>query len=144
MPYLVEGEAEYLKRLRHYARVELRSVRSEKITEKRSAKEILCIEANRLMRKIPRGDMVVALNRRGKEYDSEELASKISEWQNRSTKGVVFLIGGPWGLADDVLNRSDLVLSLSKMTFTHEMVRLILLEQLYRSFTILRGEKYHK
>jgi len=142
--YFLEGEADYLKRLKHYSRVEIQWVRSEKIVGSRSTDEILSVEGERLMNKIPPDSTLVALDRRGKGLTSEGLASMILKWQNRSIKEVVFLIGGPLGLSNTLLSRADVVLSLSKMTFTHEMVRLILLEQLYRSFTILRGEKYHK
>lgn len=142
--YLVAGEADYLRRLERYCRVDVASVRGEKIKGKRSVGELLGVEGERLMKQIPRGSFLVVLDRQGETLSSEELARQILDWQNRAVQEVIFLVGGPLGLGDEVLARANLVVSLSRMTFTHEMVRLILLEQLYRSFTILRGEKYHK
>ena len=142
--YLSEGEADYLKRLAHYCKVEIHCVKDEKVKGGRSPERIRESEGDRLMRQIPKSGTVVALDHHGRIFSSEQLARQIATWQNRGIHQAVFLIGGPLGLSDDVLSRADLVLSLSKMTYTHEMVRLILLEQLYRSYTILRGEKYHK
>lgn len=142
--YLVEGETDYLKRLKHYCRIEIVSVRGEKIKENRSSDEILHLEAEKLLKQIPEKSIVVALDKHGEMLSSEDLAQKVKEWQNRSFQCAVFIIGGPLGLSEYLLNRVDIVISLSPMTFTHEMVHLILLEQLYRCFTILRGQKYHK
>ena len=142
--YLSQGEDEFLKRLQHYCKIELHSVKSEKITCSQSPTKIRSAEGERLLKQIPKNSLVVALDRKGKNLSSEELAKNIADWQNRRKHHITILIGGPLGLSKDVLGRADFILSLSKMTFTHEMVRLIFLEQLYRCFTILRGEKYHK
>jgi 23S rRNA (pseudouridine1915-N3)-methyltransferase len=142
--YLSKSESEFLKRLQHYCRIRIHTVKSEKITNSRSPGKIRTVEGERLLKRIPQNSLIVALDRKGKNLSSEELAKRVADWQNRGIKHVALLIGGTLGLSEHVLDRADFILSLSRMTFTHEMVRLIFLEQLYRCFTILRGEKYHK
>jgi len=141
---LSQGESEYVKRLQHYCKIKLQSIKSEKITSRRSPEKIQTVEGERLLKRIPQNSLVVVLDRKGKNLSSEELAKRVADWQNRGIKHIALLIGGALGLSKTVLDRADFILSLSRMTFTHEMVRLIFLEQLYRCFTILRGEKYHK
>jgi 23S rRNA (pseudouridine1915-N3)-methyltransferase len=97
-----------------------------------------------LSRKLSPRDYVVALDRAGESLDSEELARWLEHLSRRAPGGVSFLIGGPLGLSKTLLNRAQKVLSLSRLTLTHEMSRLLLLEQLYRAMTILKGGKYHK
>jgi len=143
-PYLREGEADYFERLSHYCRFETVFIPGEKITRHTSDREILEKEEKKLLDRISEGDVVVTLDRRGRPWSSEELAKRIAGWQNLGIRRVVFVIGGPLGLGRRMLERADAVLSLSDMTFAHEMVKLILLEQLYRAFTIIKGEKYHK
>ena len=101
-------------------------------------------EGDLLLRSIPRGALIVALDSRGIQLTSESFSKKIENWEIRGTKQVSYLIGGPDGLSQKVTDSADLLLSLSRMTFTHEMVRLFLIEQLYRAYTIKAGEKYHK
>ncbi|MCJ7812795.1 23S rRNA (pseudouridine(1915)-N(3))-methyltransferase RlmH [bacterium] len=142
--FLAEGESDFMKRLKRYCRIEVRWLRSEKIGAHRSKDEMLHMEGKQLLSKIPEQSIVVALDRQGEGLSSEAFSDKINRWMNRSVKEVVFVIGGPLGLDKTVLKKADFILSFSMMTFTHEMIRLLLLEQLYRAFTILRGEKYHK
>jgi 23S rRNA (pseudouridine1915-N3)-methyltransferase len=142
--YLTEGEKDYLNRLKHYCNISMKSVKEEKVTKKQSVDKIIRIEEERLISQISAQSWIVALDRRGEMLSSEDLAQKMIQWQNRSVKEIIFIIGGVLGLSDKILRKVNLVISLSRMTFTHEMIRLILLEQLYRGFTILRGEKYHK
>ena len=142
--YISEGEVDYLKRIKRYCNIHIQIIKDEKIEDHASVNEVLQTEANRILKVIPQRCFLVVLDRQGQVLDSEALAKKISLWQNRGTQEIVFIVGGPWGLSQDILSKADLVLSLSKMTFTHEMTRLILLEQLYRAHTILRGERYHK
>jgi 23S rRNA (pseudouridine1915-N3)-methyltransferase len=142
--YLVKGEDDFLHRLKHYCTIEMWSVKSEKIKMGRRREEIFKKEAERLFKQIPERSMVIILDRNGKEYSSEELAEKLSVWQNKGIRNLVIIIGGPLGLSCSIKKKADVVLSLSRLTFTHEMIRLILLEQIYRAFTILKGEKYHK
>ena len=101
-------------------------------------------EGKVLLEQVPAGWLKVALDPGGKLVSSEELAEKITGWENRSVKGISYLIGGPLGLSAEVMRSADLTLSLSRMTFTHDMTRLILIEQIYRAYTIKAGEKYHK
>jgi 23S rRNA (pseudouridine1915-N3)-methyltransferase len=142
--FLTQGESDYLKRIKHYSKIDIEQIRGEKIMRNRSEIEILKVEGEKLLEKTTRGMVVVALDRNGMVLNSEAFAQMILNWQNRSIQEVVFVIGGPLGLSEEFIKRADLVLSLSPMTFPHEMVRLLLLEQLYRAFTILNGEKYHK
>ena len=142
--FLKEGESFYLKRLRKYTRVAYDAVKPVKIRKGRTEAEILGAEGEAIARRVAPGDYVVSLDRTGCDYDSEELARWL-EGLSIETKGwVCFAIGGPLGLSKPLLERSDKILSLSRLTLTHEMSRLVLLEQLYRAFTIMRGEKYHK
>jgi len=90
------------------------------------------------------GPYLVCLDRTGKQMDSTELAAQMERWEMQGQKKITFVIGGPLGLSATILKKADLVLSLSPMTFTHDMTRLLLLEQLYRACTIKAGEKYHK
>ena len=144
IPYIAEGEADFLKRLKRYCRIEIQTVKDKKINDHVSSQDILRTEGSRILKRIPPDCVVVALDRQGQSLSSEDLAQQISDWQNRATQVVTFIIGGPLGLSEDVRTRADLLISISKMTLTHEMTRLIFLEQLYRCYTIIRGENYHK
>ena len=97
-------------------------------------------EGNQLLGAVPEGWLKIALDSRGRQYSSEDFAQVISDWEQRGVKGACYLIGGPTGLSEQVLNAADLCLSLSKMTFTHDMVRMLLIEQIYRAYTIKGGE----
>lgn len=143
-PFLREGEAHYLERLRKYTQVEWVEVRPEKIRKGRSEKEILDKEGGAISKRYTARDYLVALDRSGRTCDSEELAGWLDRLSVDVGGWITFAIGGPLGLSREVLGRADEILSLSRLTLTHEMTRLVLLEQLYRAFTILRGEKYHK
>jgi 23S rRNA (pseudouridine1915-N3)-methyltransferase len=143
-PFLAEGEAFYLKRLRNYAQVEWLEVKPVKMTKGRPEEEILQLEGQALIRKRAPKDHLVALDRSGRQYGSEEFASRIEKAAMNAAGGISFMIGGPLGLSRDALTEADEILSLSKFTLTHEMSRVLLLEQIYRAFTILKGERYHK
>jgi 23S rRNA (pseudouridine1915-N3)-methyltransferase len=142
--FLREGESFYSERLRRYVRLEWVEVRPAKIRKGRPEQEILHQEGEAIARKWMPRDYLVALDRSGETCDSEELAAWLDRLALEGGRSVCFIIGGPLGLSRDLLERAHRVLSLSGFTLTHEMSRLILLEQLYRAFTILRGEKYHK
>lgn len=144
-PFLVEGEALFLDRLKKYARVEWVQVKPSKIKKGRPEKEILELEKEAIIKKVMPHDYLVALDRCGRPCDSEGLARWLDCVSMETGGGAVsFAIGGPLGLSQEILERARKVLSLSRLTLTHEMSRLLLLEQLYRAFTIIRGEKYHK
>jgi 23S rRNA (pseudouridine1915-N3)-methyltransferase len=142
--FLREGESFYLRRLRKYVQVDWEEVRPVRMVKGKRDEEILNAEGEFLSRKISPKDYVVALDRAGDPLDSEELARWLERLSRRAPGGVSFLIGGPLGLSKSLLDRAQKVLSLSRLTLTHEMSRLLLLEQLYRAMTILKGEKYHK
>lgn len=102
------------------------------------------LEGRRLLEKIQRPTLLVALDRTGKQFSSEELAELLEKWEGEGRRSITFLIGGHLGLSEQVVDKANVLLSLSKMTFTHEIARLILLEQLYRASTIRKGTGYHK
>lgn len=145
--YLKQGAEEYLKRLRPYARVNVVEVPEEKPTGSLSAAEETRIkerEGERILTRLHPDTHVIALAIEGDSLSSEELAGYINRLATYGQSRLSFIIGGSVGLSPDVLDRADRLLSFSKMTFPHQLIRLILLEQLYRSFKIIRGETYHK
>jgi 23S rRNA (pseudouridine1915-N3)-methyltransferase len=143
-PFLAEGEVFYLKRLQNYAQVEWIEVKPVKMTKGRPEEEILRLEGQALIRKKGPKDYLVALDRTGRQYGSEEFAERLEKVALNAAGGVTFMIGGPLGLSREAMAKADEILSLSMFTLTHEMSRVLLLEQIYRAFTILKGEKYHK
>ena len=134
---------DYLSRLRRYVRVSMESVRQEK-GKSLPTSEIVFRESDRLADRIGGSDWSVALDKSGEMLTSLEFARRLQQLTLQSTKRVNFLIGGPYGLSEPLLQSVQSVLSLSRMTFAHELAAVILLEQIYRGFTILKGEKYHK
>ena len=134
---------EYAKRISHYLSIEIDSVKQEKIASL-SKNEILAREAGRLEQKMNIRDFTIAMDKEGKQMSSEMLSDYINSLAMRGIKQVTFVIGGPLGLDPEFLKKTQMKLSLSKMTLAHEMATVFLLEQLYRALTILRGEKYHK
>ncbi|MFO7736985.1 MAG: 23S rRNA (pseudouridine(1915)-N(3))-methyltransferase RlmH [Desulfatiglandaceae bacterium] len=143
LPFLVQGESYYMDRLQRYAHTEWIEVRPVKIKKGKPVAEITATEGNSLLKNLLPRDYIVALDRTGVSFDSKELATWI-ETLSLSYDRIAFLIGGPLGLSKSVLDSAHRILSLSRLTLTHEMSRLFLLEQLYRALTINRGEKYHK
>ena len=141
--YLQKGIQDYLNRLSHYTPVELKIIKVKK-QQGKSEHEISQFESSLLNTCLSGGEYRIALDSRGKQMSSEILALFLSELEMRGVKKLCFIIGGPFGLAKEQIERADFVLSLSKMTLPHDMVRLVLLEQLYRAYTIKMGEKYHK
>ena len=141
--YLKNGEIEYQQRLKHYVRFEETIIPDIKKPKNISKSELKNREGNLILSKIDNSDQVVLLDDKGKMFSSIDFSSYLSEKMIRGTKSLVFVIGGAFGFSDAVYQRANNKLSLSKMTFSHQMVRLIFKEQLYRAFTILKGEKYH-
>lgn len=141
--YLAEGISIYLKRLKNYTDFEILTVNVSKNTRQRSINEQKMEEAKLILDAINSDDILVLLDEKGKEYTSIEFSRFISTKQNASVKRLVFLIGGPFGFDEKVYKRANTQVSFSKMTFSHQMIRLFFAEQLYRAFSILRGEKYH-
>lgn len=142
-----DAVGEYVKRLSRYANINIVEVSDEKTPERASAAEELAIkkkEGERLLSKMKETMYVIALDLRGREYDSIAFAHHINDCMVGGKSHIAFLIGGSLGLADDVLARVDETLSFSKFTFPHQLMRVILLEQLYRANRILKNEPYHK
>ncbi len=144
--YLVEGIKEYSKRLSKYTKLEIIEVPDERAPENLSKKEMKIIkdkEGKKIESKI-KNSYVIALDIDGITFSSEELANKIEDIKTYNSSHVTFIIGGSLGLSSSILNNADLKMSFSKMTFPHQLMRLILLEQIYRSFRINNNEPYHK
>ncbi|QKQ28932.1 23S rRNA (pseudouridine(1915)-N(3))-methyltransferase RlmH [Staphylococcus hominis] len=145
--YWKQAIAEYEKRLGAYSKIEMIEVPDEKAPETMSNKEIEQVkekEGQRLLAKIKPQATVITLEIEGKMLSSESLAKELQQRMTQGQSDFVFVIGGSNGLHQDVLNRSNYALSFSKMTFPHQMMRVVLIEQVYRSFKIMRGEAYHK
>ncbi|UCG85164.1 MAG: 23S rRNA (pseudouridine(1915)-N(3))-methyltransferase RlmH [Gemmatimonadota bacterium] len=132
----------YSQRVRHYLKLDVREVRDGGRAD-RDAESARKLEGEALLRAVPNGAVIVAVTRAGRATSSRELAGQLEQWRQEG-RDVAFLVGGAHGLAATVLERAQRRLSLSSMTFPHEVARLILLEQLYRACTISRGEPYHK
>ena len=138
---------EFSKRLSRYCKLEIIEVSDEKTDEQASENEIRLVkekEGERLFKNIKDDAYVVTLCIDGKQLDSEELSEKIEKLGIQGTSHIYFVIGGSLGLADEVIKRADYKLSFSKMTFPHQLMRVILLEQIYRSYRIMNNEPYHK
>jgi len=145
--YWKQAIAEYEKRLGAYSKIEMIEVPDEKAPETMSDKEIEQVKAKegqRLLTKIKPQAIVITLEIQGKMLSSEGLAKELQQRMTQGQSDFVFVIGGSNGLHQDVLNRSNYALSFSKMTFPHQMMRVVLIEQVYRAFKIMRGEAYHK
>lgn len=145
--YLKLGIEEFLKRLSKYCKLEIIELEDEKAPENLSKKEMENIknkEGNKILSNVKDNAYVIALAIDGKNLSSEELADKLNSLSIMGNSNITFIIGGSLGLSKDVLDRADFKLSFSKMTFPHQFMRLILLEQIYRSFRIIKGEPYHK
>lgn len=144
--YLKDAVAEYSKRLSQYAKLDEVSIKEEKISNEDDAAEIhraLDTEADKILAAIPKGAAKIALCVEGKQYSSTALAAMIGKMIDGSGK-IALIIGSSHGLSDKVKRECDVRLSVSEMTFPHQLMRVILLEALYRSFTILQGKRYHK
>ncbi|MCK9295806.1 MAG: 23S rRNA (pseudouridine(1915)-N(3))-methyltransferase RlmH [Desulfobulbaceae bacterium] len=140
--YLQKGIADFTERLSHYVKTDFKIIK-DRSAGKDTARTIQ-LEGEQLLESCSKSAYVVALDPGGRQLSSEEFAGTIDNWEGQGRQVVTFVIGGPEGLSPAVLARADLLLSLSRMTFTHEMARLLLLEQLYRAYSIKAGAKYHK
>lgn len=144
--YLIDAVNEYKKRLTRYCKFEIIELSEERITDQETDALIdktIKKEGEKILSKIGKSDYVVAMCIEGKQLSSEDLSKKLSDI-SMSSGTVDFVIGGSWGLCDDVKRRADFKLSVSKMTFPHQLFRVMLSEQIYRAFTISANAKYHK
>ncbi len=144
--YLSEAVAEYKKRLSQYARVDEINIKEEKIANEDDSSEIrraLALEGEKILAALPRDSVKVALCVEGREYDSVALARLVEKYGDEKGR-ISFIIGSSHGLSDAVKAAADLRLSVSKLTFPHQLMRVVLFEALYRSMTIIAGKRYHK
>lgn len=141
-PYLIKGIEKYLDRLKHYVSFEFTIINDVKLGKKSNPELQKEQEAIQILSKINASDVVVLLDEKGSEYNSVEFSGFIQKKLNAGTD-LVFVIGGPFGFAEVLYQRAASKIALSQLTFSHQMVRLFFVEQLYRAFTILKGEKYH-
>lgn len=139
--YLQMGIKEYLKRMESWDKVEIVEVKEYQSND---INKVIESEGNSILEKISKNDYVITLEIEGKNISSEALATKIDELYTYGNTHIVFIIGGSWGLSKEVKNRSNMALSFSKFTFPHQLMRLILLEQIYRAYTIINHKEYHK
>ena len=145
--FIQDGIKEYSKRLSRYCKLNLIEVNDEKAPENLSLSQMQIVkdrEGERILNKISLNSYVIALAIDGKALSSEQLSYELDQLALRGNSDIIFVIGGSLGLSYDVLKRSDFKLSFSKMTFPHQLMKLILLEQIYRGFKIIKGEPYHK
>jgi 23S rRNA (pseudouridine1915-N3)-methyltransferase len=131
-------QAEYLQRLSHFVRIETTEIKDSQTS---GAKED---ESKRILEKVNQSNFVCVLDVKGRSISSTELAEKIENWQNRGLKEIAFVIGGAEGVTSEVVEKADFSLSLSSFTLTHEAARVVLIEQLYRAYTIIKGFPYQK
>ncbi|MFV0388521.1 MAG: 23S rRNA (pseudouridine(1915)-N(3))-methyltransferase RlmH [Pyrinomonadaceae bacterium] len=129
---------EYLKRLKYFVKLSVTELKDGKNTD------TIEVEGNRILEKVNQSSLICALDISGMQLSSKEISDKIENWQNTGKKEITFIIGGANGLSSAVVKKADFRLSLSILTFTHDMARVILLEQLYRGYTILKGFPYQK
>jgi 23S rRNA (pseudouridine1915-N3)-methyltransferase len=141
--FLIDGENEYFNRLKHYVNIERIEISDIKNNKNLSLEEIKKAEGEKMLNYFTNNDLIILLDDKGKEFTSLEFAQFLEKNQLYTNKNLVFLIGGAFGFSNEIYQKANSKISLSKMTFSHQMIRMIFLEQLYRSYTILKGEKYH-
>tara|TARA_B110000196_G_C20979647_1_gene582744 strand:+ start:417 stop:890 length:474 start_codon:yes stop_codon:yes gene_type:complete len=141
--YLIEGISSYQKRLKHYTNFEMMEIPNIKNANNLSEAELMKKEGELILKQIQSSDHLVLLDDKGKDFTSPKFAQKLQQWMLSGKKRLVFVVGGAYGFSEEVYKRGNEKLSLSKMTFSHQMVRLFFVEQIYRGYTILNNEPYH-
>jgi 23S rRNA (pseudouridine1915-N3)-methyltransferase len=141
--WLRAGIEHYIEKIEHYIHVQVLQVRGVRFARKMRPDEVMKGEAESIVKALPKGAFTVALDVKGRMVDSPGLAGMLTDLEARGVRDLAMVIGGASGLAPEIIERADKRLSLSLMTFTHDMARLILLEQIYRACTIKAGEPYH-
>ena len=139
LPQMIEA---YVQRLRHYITFDIQVIPDLKNTKSLTQAQQKQLEGEAILKAVE-GSFVVLLDEHGTEYRSLTFATQLQSWMNTANRGLTFVIGGPYGFSPAVYQRADAQISLSRMTFSHQMIRLLFVEQLYRAMTILRGEPYH-
>ena len=141
--YLIEGIAQYQKRLKHYTQFEMLDILNIKNAKNFSNAELMKKEGELILKQLQSSDHLVLLDDKGKDFTSPKFSEKLQSWMLSGKKRLVFVVGGAYGFSEDIYSRGNEKLSLSKMTFSHQMVRLFFVEQIYRGYTILNNEPYH-
>jgi 23S rRNA (pseudouridine1915-N3)-methyltransferase len=141
--FIHEGIAKYLRYLNPYVEIEIKDLKEEKIHDLKDAPLIRKKEAERILKAIPKNVYIAALDEHGQAFTSHEFATVINGMLESGVKEIAFVIGGAMGLDESILEKANKNIALSRWTMTHEMARLVLLEQLYRAFTIIKGKTYH-
>lgn len=141
--FIQEGIQKYLRYLKPYADAGIRELKEEKIRDLRDAPSVRKKEAEKIFKAVPDGSYLVALDERGDEFTSHEFAEFLNSTLESGVRDLVFVLGGAMGLDERVTAGAKRVIALSRWTLTHEMARLVLLEQIYRAFTIIKGKTYH-
>ncbi len=141
--YLIQGISLYQKRLKHYTSFEMIEIPNIKNSQNLSKLEFIKNEGELILKNIQNSDHLVLLDDKGQDYNSIKFAEKLQNWMLSGKKRIVFVVGGAYGFSKEVYQRGNEKLSLSKMTFSHQMVRLFFVEQLYRGYSIIRNEPYH-
>ena len=142
-PYLKEGTTIYEKRLKHYLPFQYSVIPDIKNAKNRTNEQLKTKEGELILKKLDKGDWLILLDEGGKEFSSLKFAKYMENMLQQSHKRLIFVVGGAYGFSSEVYQRANAKMSLSKMTFSHQMVRLFVLEQLYRAMTILRNQPYH-
>ncbi len=140
--YLKDGTIEILKRLSAYADVEVVNLKESAVTKTHSKDQAIAEEAEQILKRLKNEEFKIVLDERGEALDSMKFSEMLKENFDQGIS-ICFVIGGPFGLSSEVKAKADLVLSFSKMTFTHQMIRIFLLEQIYRAICIIKGKEYH-
>ena len=141
--FIEQGLSLYLARLRHYTVIQVVVIPALKDASSLTPQQVKEREAALVLKQLSPGSTLTILDEQGTELRSVEFSTQLQKWMNSGTKELVFLVGGAFGIADELKKRAAFQLSLSRLTFTHQMIRLIFAEQLYRAFTIIRNEPYH-
>jgi 23S rRNA (pseudouridine1915-N3)-methyltransferase len=145
-PYLTAGMNEFLKRLRPYGQVDITALPEERMPDRPSdaeKRQVLDKEGEKMLQHVPEGSFLFVLDVQGKLISSEEMASRFADIGLRGCSEISFIIGGPFGLSDVLRRQADACISFGRITLTHQMIRLLLLEQIYRAIKIQRHEPYH-
>lgn len=141
--FVEQGFNLYLSRLRHYITIKVVVIPALKVASNLTPQQVKEREAVLILKQLSPGSTLAVLDEKGTELRSVEFSAQLQKWMNSGIRELVFLVGGAFGIADEVKKRAAFQLSLSQLTFTHQLIRLIFAEQLYRAFTIIRNEPYH-
>jgi 23S rRNA (pseudouridine1915-N3)-methyltransferase len=141
--YISEGVEEYSGRIRKYNPFEIITLTDLKNTKNMPVSEQKIKEGKKMLESVVAEDFIIVLDEKGSEFSTSEFAGQLRKIFLQSKKRIVFIIGGPYGFSEDVYRRADMKMSLSRLTFSHQLVRLLFAEQLYRVFTVIKGDPYH-